>query len=275
MKKSLNFGIVKPTFMIIGVQKGGTTSLNYYLSQHPQIILPKEKELHYFDTAAATPTKPYLEMFPKSFFTRKVSYDATPNYIYYPGTAKKIYDFDPKIKFIVLIRDPVKRAFSAWNMHRQMVTDPLRKEAARKIQKNDPMIKTYNYFYSNEFPSFSEWVDFELGNEFPQGIIEPSIIKRGYYLKQIQEYLKYFPRKNFLFIDFEIFKMQTLKSLDDITDFLKISHFDKEGLDITPKNKRAYSEKISEEVYKKLIEHFKMKNKGLEKLTGLKLDWMH
>jgi hypothetical protein len=69
--------------------------------------------------------------------------------------------------------------------------------------------------------------------------------------------------------------MQTLKSLDDITDFLKISHFDKEGLDITPKNKRAYSEKISEEVYKKLIEHFKMKNKGLEKLTGLKLDWMH
>src|SRR5690606_28394211 len=158
---------------------------------------------------------PYLERFPKSYFTRKISYDATPNYIYYPGTAKKIYDFNTKMKFIVVLRNPVKRAFSAWNMHRQMVTNPLRKEAARKIQVNDPLIKTYHYFYLNEFPSFSQWVAFELGNEFPKGIIEPSIIKRGYYLKQIQEYLKYFPRQSFHFIDFEIFKTQTMRSLDD------------------------------------------------------------
>jgi len=272
---SFNFGTVKPSFMIIGVQKGGTSSLYHYLSQHPQIITPENKELHYFDTRSKTPSAPYLERFPKSYFTRKISYDATPNYIYYPGTAKKIYDFNTKMKFIVVLRNPVKRAFSAWNMHRQMVTNPLRKEAARKIQVNDPLIKTYHYFYLNEFPSFSQWVAFELGNEFPKGIIEPSIIKRGYYLKQIQEYLKYFPRQSFHFIDFEIFKTQTMRSLDDMADFLKISHFDKEKLDITPKNKRTYTEKISEEVYEKLIEHFKIQNKGLEELTGLKLDWMH
>lgn len=272
---SFNFGTVTPSFIIIGVQKGGTSSLYHYLAQHPQIIPPKEKELHYFDTKEPTPSAPYLQMFPKSYFTRKISYDATPNYIYYPGTAKKIYDFDPNMKFIVVLRDPVKRAFSAWNMHKQMVKDPLRKEAARKIQENDPLIKTYHYFYSNEFPDFSKWVDFELSIEFPQGIIEPSIIKRGYYLKQIQEYLNYFPLKLFHFIDFDAFKSQTMKSLDNINDFLKISHLDKESLDITPKNKRTYTEKIPKEVYVKLIEHFKIQNKGLEELTGLKLDWMH
>jgi len=49
----MNFGKVKPTLLIIGVQKGGTTSLHNYLSQHPTLSSSKEKELHFFDTNKA------------------------------------------------------------------------------------------------------------------------------------------------------------------------------------------------------------------------------
>src|SRR5690606_18087637 len=123
----------------------------------------------------------------------------------------------------------------------------LRGETARKNQAKDPLIKTYDYFYSNEFPDFSDWISFEMGSNFPKNVIEPSIIKRGYYSSQIQDYYKFFPRSAFLFIDFEDFKEKTFVSLNEITDFLKISKFDASVLDIIPKNKRNYTEYISEE----------------------------
>ncbi|WP_432409969.1 sulfotransferase domain-containing protein [Rasiella sp. SM2506] len=272
---SINLGTVKPSFMIIGVQKGGTSSIYHYLAQHSQIIAPKQKELHYFDTFNPTPNQAYLKFFPKSYLTKKISFDATPRYIYYPGTAKKIYDFDPKMKFIVVLRDPVKRAFSAWNMYRQMALDPLKKEISMKNQEKNPLDRNFNYFYSKEFPSFYEWINFELSDDFPNEILEPSIIRRGHYSKQIQEYLKYFSRESFIFIDFKNLKTLTMQSLNEISDFLKISHFDKEKLDITPQNKRTYTEGISEEIYEKLIRYYRSENKELEELTGLKLDWMH
>lgn len=270
-----NFGHVKPSFMIIGVQKGGTSSLFHYLSQHPQVIAPKEKELHYFDTMLPTPTKPYVKMFPKSYFTRKISFDATPNYIYFPGTANRIYQFDPAMKFIVILRDPVKRAFSAWNMHRQMVLDPQRIKSAKINEEQNPLMKSYSYFYSQKFPTFSEWIDFELSNDFPQEIIEPSIIRRGYYLKQIKAYLECFSKEKFLFVDFDDFKRDLNKTLNDITNFLELSTFDLSRLDIEPKNKRSYKDKLSDEIYQRLLKHYKEENQGLVELVDIKLNWMH
>src|SRR5690606_35349043 len=215
-----NFGLVKPSFMIIGVQKGGTSSLYHYLSQHPQIIAPRKKELHYFDTAHHTPAKPYLKNFPKSYFTKKTSFDATPNYIYYPGTAKKIYDFDPNMKFIVVLRDPAIRAFSAWNMYKQMQYDNKRQLQFLNHEKRNEREKLHSYLYKDHFPSFDEWIDIELADAFDNNIIEPSIVRRGYYKEQIEVYLNYFDKNAFLFLDFDAFKKDVNESLEKITNFL-------------------------------------------------------
>jgi hypothetical protein len=58
----------KPNFLIIGAQKAGTSSLFYYLSQHPDIDLPSEKELHFFDIQYENGIEWYSTLFPKKNF---------------------------------------------------------------------------------------------------------------------------------------------------------------------------------------------------------------
>lgn len=271
----MNFGYVEPRFMIIGTQKGGTSSLFYYLNQHPKLITPKIKELHYFDNFESKSRSEYLKLFPKKYFTNYISFEATPRYIYFPGTAKKIKDFYPDMKFIVVLRDPVKRAFSAWNMYRQM------KENKNQVkifkESNTTQIQLYSLFYEgrNEFPSFEECINTELSADFDNQIIEPSLIKRGYYKEQIEEYFRYFSIENFLFIEFESFKNDIVKSLNIISHFLNIQDFNSIKTNLEPKNKRKYNEKLSNKLYEELSNHYRIKNAGLEELIHLKLPWMN
>lgn len=270
----MNFGHVAPAFMIIGTQKGGTSSLFYYLKQHPQLIVPMTKELHYFDTFKPTPRSEYLKLFPKKYFTNYHSFEATPRYLYFPGTAKKIYQFNPNMKFIVILRDPAKRAFSAWNMYRQMKEDKKQLEIFQK--KNSERIKLFSLFYEsrNEFPSFEECVNIEMASDFDKQILEPSLIRRGYYKEQIEEYFKYFSKENFLFLEFESFKNDILGSLNTISQFLNIQNFESLKINLAPKNKRTYKEKMTDQMYLQLSDHFRIKNEGLEDLINLKLLWM-
>ncbi len=273
----MNFGHVSPSFMIIGVQKGGTSSLYFYLQQHPDLIASSPKELHYFDTLNVTPSQNYKKLFPKKYFTYHRSFEATPRYIYYPGTAKKIHEFDPKMKFIVLLRDPVKRAFSAWNMYRQMKEDKLLLEIFANKTVISPREQLYPFLYKDQpvFPSFETCVEKELSLDFDSSIIEPSFIKRGYYKEQIETYFDYFDLASFLFLEFEDFKNDILGCLNTIAGFLSISNFDRLTLNLEPKNKRKYNENMDEVLYLKLLKHFQSKNQGLEELIGLKLKWMH
>tara|TARA_R110002049_G_scaffold82349_1_gene209550 strand:+ start:178 stop:1002 length:825 start_codon:yes stop_codon:yes gene_type:complete len=271
----INFGVVKPTFMIIGVQKGGTSSLFHYLSQHPKLITPRIKELHYFDTYNETPSKPFLSNFPRRYLEQKISFEATPRYLYFPETARKLYEFDSNLKFIVIFRDPVKRAFSAWNMYRQMSKDPNWVDRAKKHEDNNPHDKSYSFFYKRGFPTFEEWIKIEMDPEFSAHIIEPSIIRRGYYKEQIESYLKYFSKNQMYFVDFNNFKNNTISVLNDITEFLTISNFDKINLNLEVKNERKYSEPLDPVLYHDLLRHFQMKNEGLEETLGFELEWMH
>lgn len=274
MFKKINFGTVAPTFMIIGAQKAGTSSLYYYLSQHPELLVPETKELHYFDTLEPTPKRDYLKLFPKSYGTTKQSFEATPRYMYYPGTAKKIYDFNPGMKFIIMLRNPVNRAYSAWNMYREMAKDKAQVKAFVKREKKDPNDAMFSYLYKNGFPTFEEWIQKELSSGFSKKIIEPSIVKRGYYKKQLEEYLRFFPLESFLFLPFEFFKNSPIESLDQVSCFLNIATFKNILIDLKPINKREYKKQISPKTYRQLELHYIEKNRGLEEMINLELDWM-
>ncbi len=274
-KIPINFGRVHPSFMVIGVQKGGTSSIYSYLSQHPSILVPKTKELHYFDTHNSTPKEPYLKNFPKSYFSRKITFEATPRYIYYPSTAQKLYEFNSKLKFIIILRNPVKRAFSAWNMYKQLAQNPKIINASKNLMKQNSLEQLYKYYFENNFPSFQDAITLELSNDFGSEIIEPSLVKRGYYKTQIETYLNFFPKESFLFIDFDSFKKETLLTLKQITNFLGISEFNYDFLNLEPMNKRTYDSKINENLYYLLLNHFQLKNKGLEELINLELNWMN
>lgn len=111
-------------FMIIGVQKGGTTALAEFLSQHPQIGMARPKEVHLFDAedyAADTPPAAIDERY-RSHFAHcpdaRLRGEATPIYVFLPEVAVQLKRYHPALKLIVLLRDPVQRALSTHRMQR-------------------------------------------------------------------------------------------------------------------------------------------------------------
>ena len=267
-------GRVKPSFMIIGAQKGGTTSLHKYLLQHPRLISPEKKELHFFDKTENSDISDYTKQFPVRFLSNQLSFESTPSYLYYPLTAKRVYEYNPKLKFLVLLRNPVERAYSAWNMFRKHAEFPEKVKIYKENGARESSNRLFEFFYKNEFPSFEAWMESEIGNTLDVSILEPSIIRRGYYKTQIENWFSYFAKEQFLFIDSKELKKEPLKILNNISNFLGIEDFEGSKLNLGIKHKSEYESPIKEETSRYLLKHYQKKNEGLDKLIGLKLDWL-
>lgn len=121
-----------PAFIIAGTQKSGTTALAALLSEHPRVQLSRRKEVHYFDKVDNynKGTDWYLAAFPGANSTTDVTIDkvdsilgdATPFYVASRKACKRISDTIPGAKVIILLREPVARAYSEFQMkHRRMI----------------------------------------------------------------------------------------------------------------------------------------------------------
>lgn len=123
---------MRPSLIIIGAQKAGTTTLFDLLSQHPRIIPPMEKEVSFFsrDWRFSEGLPSYWRRFPKQPVApkRHITIDASPGYMYAAPAAERIARYLPEALCIAVLRDPVSRAYSAWNMYRQFKDDPDRHE---------------------------------------------------------------------------------------------------------------------------------------------------
>ena len=106
-----------PDFLIIGVPKGGTTSLLQWLSTHPQLWCHPRKELHFFNGAWEQGEAWYQAQFPVFEPSRGVLRgEATPNYFLDPRVPERVAAAAPQAKLILLLRDPLQRAIS-WIEH--------------------------------------------------------------------------------------------------------------------------------------------------------------
>jgi len=110
---STSFLRVLPNYLIIGAQKTGTSSLFNYLSMHPQVINSNKKEVHYFDKNFERPLNWYKQFFPFKFIANNYTIgEATPDYLYHPFVAQRIYNTIPGVKLIIILRNPVERVIS-------------------------------------------------------------------------------------------------------------------------------------------------------------------
>lgn len=103
--------LLLPHFLVLGTQKGGTTSLHRLLGQHPQVFLPPAKELHYFTLHDQEPLDWYAEHF-RGAGPGLQRGDVTPYYLFHPRAPQRIRAVLPEARLIVLLRDPVERALS-------------------------------------------------------------------------------------------------------------------------------------------------------------------
>jgi hypothetical protein len=134
-----------PDYLIIGTKRGGTTSMAAYLSAHPKVspLFPHRltpKGVRYFDEHATRGERWYRSHFATAlvrgspFKPRKLSGEASPNYLFTPGAAERAAEVSPDAKVIVLLRDPVDRAWSHWRERVRRGVEPLSFEDALEAE---------------------------------------------------------------------------------------------------------------------------------------------
>ncbi len=188
-------------FLIVGAQKSGTSALDKYLRDHPEVQLANKKEVHFFDQEAnfsdTVDYEKYHQNFPK--IGNKVTGECTPIYMYWDSSIRRIYEYNPEIKIISILRNPIERAYSHWNM-----------ELGRKAENIDfsTAIRKENDRCREALP-------------FQHRVY--SYIDRGFYSEQIRRIWRYFPKEQTLFIKYEELKLQPVKVLNEIFRFLEVS----------------------------------------------------
>ncbi len=195
-------------FLIAGVQKAGTTALWHYLSQHQQIRFGSRKELHFFDNERLNWDSPDYELLHREFAEDSrdkglVFGDATPICTYWTPCHKRIHTYNPNIKLIISLRDPIERAFSHWRMETRRNAEDLPFSEAIRNGRNrvteqaqrDGLHRVYSY------------------------------VERGFYALQIMKLLDLFPREQLLFLRSNAIAEDRALTLARIATFLDISGF--------------------------------------------------
>ena len=101
-----------PDFVIIGTQRGGTTSLHAYLRSHPGIETPAKKEIHFLTDRHDRGADWYLGQFPAVVASGTLVGEATPYALFHPLAPQRLRDIAPEARIIVLLRNPAERAYS-------------------------------------------------------------------------------------------------------------------------------------------------------------------
>ena len=120
----------RPTFICVGAGKAGTTWLWEMLRQHPDVFLPEEKELHWFNDISydgpdvrnpnhAKPLSWYLAFFQEAR-PGQVCGEISPSYLWSDTAPELIHEFDPGMRILIILRDPVERLFSSYLFGRQV-----------------------------------------------------------------------------------------------------------------------------------------------------------
>ncbi len=269
-RASTNWMRLMPDFMIIGTQKGGTTSLYNYLVEHPSIAPIYVKEPHFFDIYFHKGSIWYRSHFPTSIkkyykeHVQKLDFvtgEASPYYMFHPLAAERVAKTLPHVKLILVLRNPVDRAYSQYQHQlRQPGVEPL---------------------------SFEEAIDREeerLAGEEKKLIENPtcasfnhrhySYLARGRYVEQIPAWLKLFPKEQFLILKSEELFSDSTEVLKQTCEFLGVppARLKEQKDEYRQFNKASYS-KMLPETRARLLEYFQPYNARLYELLGRDFGW--
>ena len=230
-------------FVIGGTQKGGTSALDSFLRQHPEICMPgTRKELHFFDREEEnTDYKKYHANFKPRPEQRAIG-EASPIYLYWETAPYRIWKYNPKMKWILALRNPVERAFSAWNMETKRGKEKL---------------------------SFAEAIDKEVQRcreALPLQHRVYSYVDRGFYAHQVRRLFNIFGHDRVLVLLSEESRNEHQKTLRRVFEFLGVdSSFVPPEASVF---EQEYNNKIDNQLRSRLIDIFEFDIKELEKLIA-------
>jgi len=257
---------LKPTFLVIGAQKSGTTSLHGYLADHPAILCATPKEVHYFDHAYHRGDKWYLAHFPlasRGMTARARSGvkpavgEVTPAYLFNPLVPKRAHGFDPRLKLVAVLRDPVLRAYSQYQMQHRQGREPLSFEDA--LANEEALL-----------PSELERIAFDpfAPSDTAQRI---AYVARGRYAEQLERWLEVFPHEQLLVLTSEELLSEPMEAMSRIARFLDIPEHRSASYPLRGVKEYAPMDPATRE---RLALLFESENRRLERLLGREFDWV-
>lgn len=242
----------KVDFVVIGAQKAGTTALFDHLSDDPRLNLSTVKETHFFDDESVDWSAPDHGAYHRHFDRTRPGLmgEATPIYVFWPKSLERLAAYNPAAKLILMLRDPVKRAFSHWQMEyaRGVETLPFAKAIREGRRRLDglpgahPDRRVFTY------------------------------VERGFYGAQVERLLTLFPREQLLILRADDLRRRPAEPLAKVSRFL--------GLDplpgaVSPREVHAartfdYGSDLTEDDREYLSALFASDLERLEVLTGVR-----
>jgi len=255
---------LRPTFLVIGAQRSGSTSLEDYLSAHPAVLTAVVKEVQYFHRHYENGELWYRSRFPltvrATLMHRRTGVppaigEASPDYLFDPRAPARVHSFDGGLKLIAVLRDPVERAHSHWRMETRRGREPLRFEEA--LDREEAELE-------------SELAQLVATSGYLDAPFRTSYVARGRYAEQLERWLELFPREQMLVLLSDDLLADQAGAMSRLAGFLGIPEWSAESYRLRGVQG---DEEMPPETRERLAGAFEAPNRRLEELLGIELGW--
>jgi hypothetical protein len=231
-----------PDFVIIGAQKGGTSFLYHLLTRHPLVEPAARKELHFFDNPELFDHG--AEWYRRCFLRlsaedgqRSITGEATPYYLFDPPVAKRMAEIVPKARLIALLRNPIDRAYSHYQMQVKRGTEPRTFEEAIERQHS-------------------------------------SYMSRGIYVDQLLRWFEFFSKEQMLILKSEDFFERPIETLKVVLTFLDLPDWQPEASELQQRrHSGTYKQEMDPSTRQRLEAYFEPYNQRLYECLGVDFGW--
>ena len=253
---------VLPEFIIIGSMKCGTTSLYYDICEHPCTLAAAYDEIGFFDSNFHLGINWYRSMFPTKGQIEDIKHkegvaitgEDTPFYFWNPIAAKRIQKLLPNIKLIIILRNPIDRAYSEY----------------QDLASNKSNFPSFETVIENEMNSQRNNADIITEENFEVFNQKNSYLLKGIYVDQLKIWTSLFPKEQIFILSTENLNSDPIDALGSVFQYLNLP-------DYKIKNPQHQKQKkyssMKTETRNELIEFFKPHNERLFKMINKKFDW--
>lgn len=245
-----------PTFLIAGVMKSGTTSLYYYLREHPETIHARKKAPHFFNKRFEKGLNWYRRQFPivpPPLWTKNpLVFEASASYFTSPEAPERIARLIPRVKIAAILRSPTDRAVSHYQHNLLMGREPL--SFAEAIEQE---LKGSRVFNSTHYTTYK---DFFFG-----------YLSQGRYIEHLVHWLKFFPREALIIIRAEDYFSSPGEVFAELLEFLELSPWAPERFEV--QNASPNYPNIDASMRDLLQNYFDPYNQKLYQSLGRDFEW--
>ena len=255
-----------PDFIIAGAQKCGTTSLYRWLAAHPRVAEASKKEVHFFDLNYHKGRRWYQRHFPSALERlaarrrgngRLLAGEASPYYLFHPHALRRIRQAMPEVKLIVLLRNPIDRAYSHYWHNVRHGREPLSFEEAIEREPERLRSETEKMRKDERYRSFAHQ--------------HYSYLARGVYAEQLLAMWSHFPRAQALVLKSETFYAEPGRTLREVLGFLRLLP-PREPQRLRVENAGRYPA-MGGSLRRRLAAHFQAPNQRLHDCLGGEFQW--